>query len=71
MTDPVSATSSGYESYRVGASGDNEAAERVPDNEAAEKAGSAAAASQPETADTAQSPGVLSDYQGTAIDLFA
>jgi len=71
MTSPINATSTGYEQYRVGASGDNEAAERVPDNEAAEKGGAAQAASQAHTANAAQAPGVLADYQGTAIDLFA
>lgn len=52
--------------YQVGASGDNEAAERVPDNEAAEM--SSARTAQPTMPSES---GALAPYQATMIDTYA
>jgi hypothetical protein len=54
MIDPVGMGTS-YQAMRIGPSGDNEAAERVPDNEGAEMARKAP----------------LADYQGSLIDVQA
>jgi hypothetical protein len=55
MLDPIGAVSPSYQAMRIGPSGDNEAAERIPDNEAVELSRKAP----------------LAPYQGNSIDLEA
>jgi hypothetical protein len=55
MIDPIGTVAPASQMMRIGPSGDNEAAERIPDNEAVELARKAP----------------LAEYQGNRIDLEA